>query len=253
MQANTFAARAGRWSAQHRKKAIWGWLAFVAIAFVIGGALGVKQPTNQDDYVGQSGRADKLVNDHFPKQDDESVLVQAPKGGTALGPDVRSAVNDTMRAGSAKPGVRDVQSPYKPGNEDQISQDGRSVLVQFKIDGNDDTTERLVEPVIASVHRVQSAHPDVFVGQFGGASANKAISDNDDKDMHKIELLSLPVTLLILVVTSSCSWGWRSASTTRCSTSAASARSGLAARATSTPSTRRQPPPAAPSSSPASR
>ena len=27
------AARAGRWSAQHRKKAIWGWLAFVLIAF----------------------------------------------------------------------------------------------------------------------------------------------------------------------------------------------------------------------------
>src|SRR5207244_3467126 len=34
------AARAGRWSAQHRKKAIWGWLAFALIAFMIGGALG---------------------------------------------------------------------------------------------------------------------------------------------------------------------------------------------------------------------
>jgi uncharacterized membrane protein YdfJ with MMPL/SSD domain len=200
VQAKTFAARAGRWSAHHRKKAIWGWLAFVAIAFVIGGALGVKEPSNQNDYVGQSGRADKLIDDHFPKQDDESVLVQAPKGGTALGPEVRSAVDDTIRAVSGKPGVRDVESPYTPGNEDQISKDGRSVLVQFKIDGNDDTTERLVEPVVAAVHRVQSANPDVFVGQFGGASANKAISDNDDKDMQKIELLSLPVTLLILIV-----------------------------------------------------
>ncbi len=27
-----FAARAGRWSAQHRKKAIFGWLAFVIVA-----------------------------------------------------------------------------------------------------------------------------------------------------------------------------------------------------------------------------
>ena len=27
------AARAGRWSAQHRKKAIIGWLAFVILAF----------------------------------------------------------------------------------------------------------------------------------------------------------------------------------------------------------------------------
>ena len=27
------ASRAGMWSAQHRKTAIWGWLAFVVIAF----------------------------------------------------------------------------------------------------------------------------------------------------------------------------------------------------------------------------
>ena len=32
------ASRAGVWSAQHRKTAIWGWLAFVVIAFMIGGA-----------------------------------------------------------------------------------------------------------------------------------------------------------------------------------------------------------------------
>ena len=31
------AARAGRWSAQHRKIAIFGWLAFVIAAFMIGG------------------------------------------------------------------------------------------------------------------------------------------------------------------------------------------------------------------------
>ena len=28
-QTRSLAARAGRWSATHRKKAIWGWLAFV--------------------------------------------------------------------------------------------------------------------------------------------------------------------------------------------------------------------------------
>src|SRR5262249_58346793 len=43
MHSNTFAARAGRWSAKHRKKAIWGWLAFVAVAFVIGNVIGMKK------------------------------------------------------------------------------------------------------------------------------------------------------------------------------------------------------------------
>src|SRR5215212_10355872 len=94
VHANTFAARAGRWSAQHRKAAIWGWIAFVAVAFVIGGAVGVKKPT---EYIGpgESGRADQLALDHFPKDASESVLIQAAKGGGARDAAVREAVDDT--------------------------------------------------------------------------------------------------------------------------------------------------------------
>src|SRR5512133_1053558 len=82
VHANTFAARAGRWSAQHRKTAIWGWIAFVAIAFVIGGAVGVKKP---GDYIGpgDSGRGDQRARGHIPKAATENVLIQAPKGGSA--------------------------------------------------------------------------------------------------------------------------------------------------------------------------
>jgi putative drug exporter of the RND superfamily len=35
---NNLAARAGRWSASHRKTAIFGWLAFVIVAVVLGWA-----------------------------------------------------------------------------------------------------------------------------------------------------------------------------------------------------------------------
>ena len=66
MHANTFAARAGRWSARHRKTAIFGWLGFVIVSLVIGSAVGTMSPT-EDDYVGESGRADKIFNDAFPK------------------------------------------------------------------------------------------------------------------------------------------------------------------------------------------
>ena len=42
------AARAGRWSARHRKTAIFGWLAFVVISLVIGGtSAGTKAPTDR--------------------------------------------------------------------------------------------------------------------------------------------------------------------------------------------------------------
>ena len=37
MQPRNPAARAGRWSAQHRKTAILGWILFVVLATVVGG------------------------------------------------------------------------------------------------------------------------------------------------------------------------------------------------------------------------
>ena len=71
------AARAGSWSARHKKTAILGWIAFVAIAFVLGGAAGTKQLQDEDLGAGQSARADKIQHDAFDQATEESVLVQA--------------------------------------------------------------------------------------------------------------------------------------------------------------------------------
>ena len=62
----------GRWSAQHRKKAIFGWLAFVVVALVIGmGGAPTETLVDQEAGVGESGRADETVYDAFPKKADE--------------------------------------------------------------------------------------------------------------------------------------------------------------------------------------
>jgi uncharacterized membrane protein YdfJ with MMPL/SSD domain len=197
---NTFAARMGRWSAQHRKKAIFGWIAFVLIAFVAGTMAGTKEPAHQD-YVGQSGQAAKLFDDHFPKKDEESVLIQAPKGGHATDASVRKAVADTVAAVSGKPGVTNVQSPYQKGNEGQVSKDGRSVLVDFDIKGDETATDSLVASTVTAVDKVKADNPKVFVGQFGGASVNQALDKQESQDSSKALTLSLPATLLILLVT----------------------------------------------------
>jgi uncharacterized membrane protein YdfJ with MMPL/SSD domain len=199
VHANTFAARAGRWSAKHRKTAIWGWIAFVVVAFVIGGAIGVKKPS---DYVGpgDSGRADQLALDHFPKDQSESVLIQAPKGGSAQGAAVRNAVDDTIAAVRGKAAVAEVKSPYAKGNESQIAKDGRSVLVTFKVRGDQDKADDAITPIVDAVHRVQAQNRGVFVGEFGGASADKALSKSFQDDFKKAEKLSLPITLVILIV-----------------------------------------------------
>ena len=162
--------------------------------------MGVKKPSNQNDYIGQSGRADRLIDDHFRKHADENVLVQARDGGSATGPQSAAAVGQVMAAVSHEPGVTAVKSPYLNGNEGQISKDGRSVLVRFKVNGDQDRTDDLIDPIVASVDKVKAANPGVFVGQFGDASANKALSKSFQDDFQKAEKLSLPITLVILVL-----------------------------------------------------
>ena len=113
---------------------------FVVVAFVIGGAVGVKKP---DDYIGpgDSGRADQLALDHFPKDADRERPHPGAQG--RLGPGRRRPPGRRRRDRrrlEARPRVAEVESPYAKGNEDQISKDGRSVLVTFKVRGDDDQT-----------------------------------------------------------------------------------------------------------------
>jgi uncharacterized membrane protein YdfJ with MMPL/SSD domain len=196
VQEKNIAARMGRWSAQHRKKAIGGWLAFVIVSFIIGGALGVKAPEDEQTYVGDSGKAHQLVDRHFPTENAESVIV---KGTSSTSPDVRKAVDQTLAAVEGSKDVYDVQSPYAKGNENQISKDGKSVLVNFRLRGDESAAEDAVVPVLAAVERVQKQNPSLLVGEFGGASANSALSKAFEDDFKKAETLSLPITLVILV------------------------------------------------------
>lgn len=195
---NTFAARAGRWSTQHRKKAIFGWLAFVLIAVVVGGGVvGQKEPDTAQSRIGESGQALGLIDDHYPDQAQETVLVQSDKAGD---PALRVAVDSVVAAVSKLERVEDVQSPFARGNDNQVSEDGKSVLVTFDLVGDESETEEAVEPVVAAVEDVAAANPAVFVGQFGGASASAALSEAFSDDFKKAEQTSVPITLLILLL-----------------------------------------------------
>jgi hypothetical protein len=58
--AHNLAARMARWSGQHRKKAIFGWLAFALVTFVVGtNVIGQKDISDLDQLSGESGDAEK--------------------------------------------------------------------------------------------------------------------------------------------------------------------------------------------------
>ncbi len=198
---NNIAARAGRWSAQHRKKAVFGWLAFVILAVVIGGSVGTRTLTDEEYGIGESGRADTVVRDNFPEQEGESVLVQSrAKGVGPEDPAFKAVVADLGTRLERAKGVRNVESPYAKGNDAQISKDGRSVLVNFDLPGDDADAEKLVDAPLAAVAATERAHEGFRVEEFGGASAGKALSDAFEDDFKKAEVTSLPITLIILIL-----------------------------------------------------
>jgi uncharacterized membrane protein YdfJ with MMPL/SSD domain len=198
LPAKNFAARAGRWSAQHRKIAIFGWLAFVIAAFAIGGNLGTKTLSEKDLGVGDSGRAAKIVDKAFPEAAGEQVFVQSNTDRTT-DPEYRAVIRDIEHRLAANPEVREVKSPYSAENPGQLSQDGHSALVNFEMRGTVEQAQDKVDSVLATTAAAQKAHPGFRIDQFGGASAGKEVDKMFADDLHKAETISLPVTMIILL------------------------------------------------------
>ncbi len=191
------AERIGHWSAVHKKTAIIGWIVFVVIALAGGSALGTKQVTDAEATSGEAGVAARALSDSGLAPAGESVLVQSDSL-TIDDPAFRAAASDASRTLQGTEYAEKVRSPL--ANESAVSPDGHSALVQFEISGDPDTAADRIGPARDSVAQVADRHPDLRVEQFGMASADDAISAVAADDFRKAEILSLPVTLLILIL-----------------------------------------------------
>jgi len=197
------AARMGRWSAEHRVKAIGGWLVFVIAAVMIGGSIGTETLADEDYGVGESREADQAVAANYPDRASETLLVKSNEGASATDPEFRAVVDDAVAELEGTEYIKKVESPYASGNQAQISADGSAALIQFKIPeppgSSDATVEDRVEPALAAAASLQEANPGFEIGQFGDASASKQLSESFEEDFQRAEATSLPITLVILL------------------------------------------------------
>jgi anti-anti-sigma factor len=202
MESRNLAERAGRWSARHRRVAILGWLAIVIASVAIGGAVGTEHIAEEDLGNGESRAADQvLAGGGFTDRATEQVLIQDERGQlTFASPRFRAAVDDVAERVRQFDTVTDVKSPLSPLNTGQISEDRREALVQFDILGDSEQAEERVAPIEAAVAELDRSHPGLRIEQFGEASAGRALSEAFEDDFRKAETLSLPITLIILVI-----------------------------------------------------
>src|SRR5215211_8687931 len=143
MQSRNLAARAGRWSTQHRKTAILGWIAFVVLAAVLGGKVGQNDLDDSARGNGESKRGDMIVEAAgFPDQAGEQVLVQGKGSLRADDPAVTAAVRDVVNRLERIEGITEIESPLDPAARvNTVSADGRSVVVNFKLVGTEEQVE----------------------------------------------------------------------------------------------------------------
>ena len=91
MHPHNLAARAGRWSAQHRKLAISGWLGLVFAVFALGSAAKTVTQEHANSGVGESGRASTALTAAFPKHVVEEVFVHSSSVNAARARGARAA------------------------------------------------------------------------------------------------------------------------------------------------------------------
>lgn len=195
------AARMGRWSARHRKTAIFGWLAFVVASFVIGGVVGMQTIDQNDVNVGEARKGDHIIRDAgFPVDEQmEYVLVQSPTR-TATDPAFRAVVSQAIATLDSFSKVEKLRSPYATGNEGQISADGHSALIQFSPKGTYEETTAYIDTITEAVAGLQHANPDYVVVEAGSSSTGKALDEMFGSQLARAGLISIPLTLVILLV-----------------------------------------------------
>ncbi|MEV5976097.1 MMPL family transporter [Streptomyces sp. NPDC052114] len=185
------AARLGVWSAHHRKTAVLGWLVFVVLATVIGGAFGTVTASDDEMGVGDSGRAAKILDDAgIDEPAGELVMVTAR---TTDG--WRDAAADLSKALTATGEVRGLQPPLP-------SKDGKDALLRFTMKGPSDEASDHVQPVLDAVAKARDAGAakGISVHQFGDASSQKHLSDLLADDLKKAEFTAVPLALGILLI-----------------------------------------------------
>ena len=176
-------ATIGRWSTRRPWRAIAAWLAFVALAVAAVIATGTE--SLQNGAVGESARGYALIDEH-----------------QAYGParEWGYVHSETLHAADApfRSAVADVADRMRTalggGVVVRVSHDRHAALVAGYV-----RSPISIDALRSSVLAAGPKHPQVTIEETGDISASDARDRVVSRDLRRAELLSVPVTLLVLL------------------------------------------------------
>ncbi|MGW7096403.1 MMPL family transporter [Streptomyces sp. NPDC054874] len=185
--------RMARWSARHAGRAIAGWFAFVVLCLVAGIALGTNEATTKDFWVGEAGRAEATATEGgLERSPTERIMIRARSGELDMAAADAAARDVTVRMREL-PEVESVAAPVR-------SKDGEVLLVTVVLNGPELEGKKNVVPLLEQTAAVGADHPDLVVEETGSPAISKGVNDQRDEDLALSERISLPVTVITLLV-----------------------------------------------------
>ena len=186
---SSLAHRTARWCALHPWRAILGWVALVAFAVGLATMVPTQETTDADYRLGESGRADAMIAAaDFEDPDTEQVLITARSGD--LDPAEAERAAAAVVAGMTELEIVDEVA------EPQVSPDGTAYLISVAL-ARDQTD---AEPLQAVTSGVSADFPELDVRQSGDITLDEAIDDRVAEDLSSAEKLSLPITLILMLL-----------------------------------------------------
>ncbi|HZE37341.1 MAG TPA: MMPL family transporter [Stackebrandtia sp.] len=183
--------RVARWSATHPWKSIVVWLLFVVAAVTVGNIVGPAQVDDSVFWIGEAGHAESIAADgHVQRTAVEKFLITAKHGDLDAAAARRAAADleDTM---SPLREVKDVSGP-------RLSHDGSTMLVRVTMTTARTEGREHIQPIRDAAKHVKADHPDLRIDETGDASTSTEVDDALSHDLGRSEMITLPITLLIL-------------------------------------------------------
>ncbi|MFF9012249.1 MMPL family transporter [Streptomyces sp. NPDC014870] len=201
--------RTARWCAVHPWKAIAGWVLLLALCVGAGAAVGTNKGTFADFWIGEAGRAEAMASGSglTPPPVEQVLIERKPAGearstagnstvgkATADAGQPAAAAEEIRRRMAALPAVESVAAPVVSAAHPE------TVRVAVTLRGDRETAKKDVGTLLAETAAVRRAHPDLTIEQTGSASISVAVNDKQGQELRRTEMISLPVTFLILLV-----------------------------------------------------
>lgn len=189
--------RVARWSVAHRWRVLAAWVVLVALAALAASATGTRGIDPIDGLVGDSGTAQRMLERAGMLDGPGEVVLVTAGGAPVDGPSGDRLVAELATAARAADGVAAVVTD----GDGFVAADGEARFLGIAIDDVD------ADAVDGNVAELRAAIADVAppagwqVRQFGDVSLDADIGEMVGEDLARSELLTLPVTLAILVVT----------------------------------------------------